>query len=154
MTACQNLYYYLEGTFNGCKLSHVSRSSNEEFDNLANIESQCLPVPPGVLWEEIIERSIKETKASGSSKQKHHTIAGPRAETEALEDTPKPEEIMMVKIAWMQLYLAYMLNKTLPEDVVEARRIVRRSKAFVVVQGKLYKKSISGVLQRCVTSQE
>jgi hypothetical protein len=30
--------------------------------------------------------------------------------------------------------------------VVEARRIVRRSKAFVVLQGKLYKKSITGVL--------
>jgi hypothetical protein len=47
-----------------------------------------------------------------------------------------------------------MLNKTLPKDVVEAQRIIRRSKAFEVVQGKLYKKSISGILQRCVTPQE
>jgi hypothetical protein len=54
----------------------------------------------------------------------------------------------------MQPYLANMINKTLPEDVVEARRIVRRSKAFVVLQGKLYKKSITGVLQRCITPQE
>jgi hypothetical protein len=61
---------------------------------------------------------------------------------------------MMVEVAWMQPYLAYMLNKTLPVDVVEAQRVVRRSKAFVVVQGKLYKKSISSVLQRCVTPQE
>jgi ribonuclease HI len=28
MTACRNLYYYLEGTFDGCKVSHVSRASN------------------------------------------------------------------------------------------------------------------------------
>jgi hypothetical protein len=54
----------------------------------------------------------------------------------------------------MQPYLAYMINKTLPKDVVEARRIVRRSKAFAVVQGKLYKKSIIEVLQMCVTPQE
>jgi hypothetical protein len=54
----------------------------------------------------------------------------------------------------MQPYLAYMINKALPEDTVEARRIIRRSKAFVVLQGKLYKKSITGVLQRCVTPQE
>jgi hypothetical protein len=54
----------------------------------------------------------------------------------------------------MQLYLAYMINKTLPEDVVKARRIARRSKAFVVVQGKLYKKSITGVLQICVTPRK
>jgi hypothetical protein len=31
---------------------------------------------------------------------------------------------MMVEVTWMQPYLAYMVNKTLPEDVLEARRIV------------------------------
>jgi ribonuclease HI len=45
MTAYRNLYYYLEGIFNGCEVSHVSRASNEEADNFANIRSQCLPVP-------------------------------------------------------------------------------------------------------------
>jgi ribonuclease HI len=48
MTAYRNLYYYLEGTFDGCEVSHISRASNEEADNLANIGSQCLPVPPRV----------------------------------------------------------------------------------------------------------
>jgi hypothetical protein len=69
-------------------------------------------------------------------------------------DSHEPEEVMMVEVTWMQLYLAYMLNKALPEDVVEARRIMLRSKAFVVVKEELYKKSISGVLQRYVTPQE
>jgi hypothetical protein len=55
MTTYRNLYYYLEGTFDGCEFSHVSRASNEEANNLANIGSQCLPVPQGVFWEEIIE---------------------------------------------------------------------------------------------------
>jgi hypothetical protein len=61
---------------------------------------------------------------------------------------------MMVEVTWMQPYLAYMVNKTLTEDVVEAQRIVRRSKVFVVLQGRLYKKIITGVLQRYVTPQE
>jgi ribonuclease HI len=39
MTAYRNLYYYLEGTFDGCEVLHVSRASNEEADNLANIGS-------------------------------------------------------------------------------------------------------------------
>jgi ribonuclease HI len=43
MMAYQNLYYYLEGTFDGCKVSHISRASKKEADNLANIGSQCLP---------------------------------------------------------------------------------------------------------------
>jgi hypothetical protein len=61
---------------------------------------------------------------------------------------------MMIEETWMQPYLAYMVNKTLPEDIVQAKRIIQRSKAFVVLQGKLYKRSITCVLQRCVTPQE
>jgi hypothetical protein len=62
MTAYRNLYYYLEGKFDGCEVLHVSRASNKEADNLANIGSQCLPIPQGVFWEDIVERSIKSTK--------------------------------------------------------------------------------------------
>jgi ribonuclease HI len=50
-TAYRNLYYYLEGTFDGCEVSHISRASNEKADNLANIRSHYLPVSPGVFWE-------------------------------------------------------------------------------------------------------
>jgi hypothetical protein len=118
MTAYRNLYYYLEGTFDGCKVLHVSRASNEEADNLANIGSQCLPVPQGVFWEEIIERSIKNSKTSTTDGQVTGSGAG---KTSAAE----PEEVMMIEETWMQPYLAYMINKTLPEDTVEAKRIIR-----------------------------
>jgi ribonuclease HI len=62
MMAYKNLYHYLEGTFDGCEVSHVSKNNNEEDDNLANIGSQCLPIPSGVFWEEIVKRSIKTLK--------------------------------------------------------------------------------------------
>jgi hypothetical protein len=137
MMAYKKLYHYLEGTFDGCEVSHISRNNNEEADTLANIGSQCLSVPSGVFWEEIVERSIKSST----------TTAGSGATTE-------PEEVMMIEETWMHPYLAYMINQKLPEDAVEAKRITRRSKAFVVLEGKLYKRSISGVLQRCVTPQE
>jgi ribonuclease HI len=151
MTTYINLYYYLEGTFDGCEVLHVSRASNEEADNLANIGSQCLPVPQVVLWEEIIERSIKNSKVSTTGEQVQHQAAGSRADNSG---TAEPKEVTMIEETWMQPYLAYMVNKTLPEDTVQAKRIIRRSKAFVVLQGKLYKKSITGVLQWCVTPQE
>jgi hypothetical protein len=79
MMAYKNLYHYLEGTFDGCEVSHISRNSNEEADILGNIGSQCLPVPSGVFWEEIAERSIKSVKSSTT------TAAGSGA-------MPKPEE--------------------------------------------------------------
>jgi hypothetical protein len=146
MTVYRNLYYYLEGTFDGCEVSHISRASNEEADNLANIGSQCLPIPPGVFWEEIVKRSIKDNKTLSPGEPSQHVTAGSGASKLGTESTAEPEEVMMIVETWMQPYLAYMMNKTLPKDTVETRRIIRRSKAFVVLQGKLYKKSITGVL--------
>jgi ribonuclease HI len=124
MTAYRNLYYYLEGTFDGCEVSHVSRASNEEADNLANIGSQCLPVPPGVFWEEIIERSIKNNKTSTTEEQGQHPTTGSGAGKPGIGSTAEPEEVMMIEDTWMQPYLAYTINKALPEDTVEARGII------------------------------
>jgi hypothetical protein len=68
-------------------------------------------VPSGVFWEEIVERSIKSIKSST-------TAAGSGA-------TPELEEVMMIEETWMQSYIAYMINKQLPEDAAEAKRITR-----------------------------
>jgi ribonuclease HI len=122
MTAYKNLYNYLEGTFNGCEVSHVSRASNKEADNLANIRSQCLPVSQGDFWEEVIERSIKSNKTSAIEEQGQHQATGSGARKAS---TAEPEEVMMIEDTWMQPYLAYMINKALPEDTVEAKRIIR-----------------------------
>jgi hypothetical protein len=111
-------------------------------------------IPPRVFWEKIIEISIQGTKSSSTKKQKPQSASDSGAEITAEDDSPEPEEVMMVEVTWLQLYLTYMLNKTLPKDVVEAQRIIRRSKAFMVVKRELYKKSIYEVLQRCVTPQE
>jgi hypothetical protein len=59
MIAYHAMYDKLEGNFEGCKVTHIGRESNKEADNLANIGSKCLPIPPGVFFEEILERSIK-----------------------------------------------------------------------------------------------
>jgi ribonuclease HI len=97
MTAYINLYYYLEGTFDGCKVSHVSRASNEEADNLANIGSQCLPIPLGVFWEETIERSIKHSKASTTEEPGQYPTTGSGAGKPGAGSTAGPEEVMMVE---------------------------------------------------------
>jgi ribonuclease HI len=130
MTAYMNLYYYLEGTFDGCEVSHVSRANNEEADNLANIGSQCLPIPPGVFWEEIIERSIKGSKSLTPGEPSQHPTTGSGAGKLGKENIAEQEELMMIKETWMQPYLAYMMNKTLPEDKVEARMIGQRCPIF------------------------
>ncbi|KAK1621128.1 hypothetical protein QYE76_026645 [Lolium multiflorum] len=142
MMAYKEVYNELEKLFDGCEVNHISRLSNDEADVLANIGSQCLEVPPGVFWEEITERSTKSTK----SKKKEKKPSG--ATKEKQEDEEEDQDLVMViQIPWMQPYISYIL-KEIPDDPVEARRVIRRSKAFTVVKGELYKRSISGVLQR------
>jgi ribonuclease HI len=46
MIAYRAMYDKLEGNFKGCEVTHIGRESNEEADNLANIRSKCLPIPP------------------------------------------------------------------------------------------------------------
>jgi hypothetical protein len=125
MTVYRNLYYYLEGTFDGCEVSHINRASNEEADNLVNIGSQCLLIPPGVFWEEIIERSIKSSESSTPGEPSQHPSIGSGAGKLGTGNIAESKEVMMIEETWMQPYLAYMINKTLPEDTVEARRIIR-----------------------------
>ena len=62
------------------------------------------------------KKKDKPKKASGA-------VAAP--EPHILDEEEEPEEVMMIQIPWMQTYLAYMTKKEIPEDPVEARRVIR-----------------------------
>ncbi|KAM0924514.1 hypothetical protein ACQ4PT_004846 [Festuca glaucescens] len=155
MIAYKEVYNELEKLFDGCEVNHISRLSNDEADALANIGSQCLAIPPGVFWEEISERSTKAKKQPKKKEKLEKDSGAPAAIEESISrEEEESHEVMVVQVPWMQVYVAYISRKEIPEDPVEARRVIRRSKAFTVVKGELYKRSISGVLQRCVTPEE
>jgi hypothetical protein len=80
------------GAFDGCEVSHVSRASNEEADTLANIGSQCLPIPLGVFWEEITVRSIHGVKLSNPKKQQTHENKYSGADVVPEGDNMEPED--------------------------------------------------------------
>jgi hypothetical protein len=66
-------------------------------------------------------------------------------EAEAMDVEPAPNEG-----DWHDKYTAWMDRGELPSDRSEARRITRMAKSFALVDGELYKRAASGVLQRCV----
>jgi hypothetical protein len=123
MIAYHAMYNKLEGDFEGCEVTHISRESNEEADNLANVGSRCLPIPLGVFFEEIFERSVKiklaidPTLATRSgAKQTNSTPAG------GTEDLSKgAATVMLVEAVWTKPYLAYMARGELPEDPIHRR---------------------------------
>jgi hypothetical protein len=66
-------------------------------------------------------------------------------EAEAMDIEPAPN-----KGDWRDKYIAWMDRGELPSDRSEARRIARMAKSFALVDGELYKRAASGVLQRYV----
>ena len=63
-------------------------------------------------------------------------------------------EVLVITPDWTVPYIAYILRKELPEDEEEARQIVRRSKAFTVIRGQLFRESGTRVSQKCITPEE
>jgi hypothetical protein len=156
MIAYRAIYDKLEGDFEGCEVTHISRESNEEADNLANVGSRCLPVPPGVFFEEIFERSIKIKLAVDPALA---TCSGVKqsSSTQATgtEDFSKDAAVvMLVEVVWTKPYLAYLVRGELPEDSIHRRQVMRCSKTFTIINGELYKRSTTGVLQRCIAQED
>jgi transcription antitermination factor NusG len=56
--------------------------------------------------------------------------------------------------SWVRPIMDFMVNGQVPTDEAEARRIQRRSKAYTIINHEMYKRSATGVLQRCVKLAE
>ena len=113
---------------------------------LANLGSTGAQVPPGVFLERIEHRSIKQKRTSP-------TPAVPaRSKAPSTEDPPV--EVLLIEPTWTQPFLAYILRDEVPKDITESRRVTRRSKAYIVINGELYKRSVSGMFQRCIAFED
>nr|XP_051222157.1 uncharacterized protein LOC127340450 [Lolium perenne] len=118
----------------------VDRCKNEEADALARLGSRRLPPPPGVFLDIIT----------------HSSVRAPREVDIAEQPTPDSVLVAVVSDAagWTEPYMNYLERQVLPTDEAEARMIMRRCKSFTIINNELYKRSISSVFQRCVTSEE
>jgi transposase InsO family protein len=70
-------------------------------------------------------------------------------EADVMDVEPAP-----VKADWRDKYVAWMARGELPSDRAEAKRIARMAKSFALVDGELYKRAASGILQRCIPIPE
>jgi len=55
---------------------------------------------------------------------------------------------------WRTPYLNYLLHEALPTDKMVARWLARRAKSFAIVDGKLYRRSHTGILQRYIPVEQ
>ncbi|XP_066316347.1 uncharacterized protein [Miscanthus floridulus] len=151
MAAYYQKVRWLEDRFDGLELNHIPRHLNEAADALAKVASGRELVPMGVFTDDQHKPSMRyeglEQADNGPSD------LAPRADPPTAPSNPKVMELEEDPAVepdplndWRTLYLNYLLRNTLPTDKMEARWLTRRAKSFVLVEGKLYKQSHTGIL--------
>jgi len=145
----------LEDKFHGLELVHIARRYNEAADELAKIASTQGTVPPDALSRDLHEPSVDLGSGAGVE-------AAPTQQTDTVEALLMAAEVMEVEqrpsrpFDWRTPFLDCLNRCELPEDRSEAHRIARRDKSYVIYgeNNKLYRRSSTGVLQRCITIEE
>jgi hypothetical protein len=142
----------LEDKFYGLELNHVARRYNETADELANIASGRMTIPPDVFSKDIFQPSVKIDDAPEPVEASAQPEVPSVAEGEALRVEVERNGLTPVP-NWQTPYLEYLLRGELPLDKAEARRLARRATSFVLLgdEKELYHRSPSGILQRCIS---
>ncbi|SPT18539.1 unnamed protein product [Triticum aestivum] len=158
MAAYRNAVLKMSARFEGLEFHHVARENNQAADILAHIGTKRDPVPPNIFLERLFKPSVVwEGETGNNSPDPATTIDTEHSDViggSATEITPSAHVIVAVNAPWTEPFLAYLTRQELPEDPNEAHCIVRRSKAYKVHEGELYKKNATGVLQRCISEEE
>jgi hypothetical protein len=166
----------LEDKFYGLGLNHIAQRYNGTADELAKIASGRTTVPPDVFSRDLHQPSVKTDDAPEPKKASAQPEA-PSTQSEvpsawpevpsARPEVPSAPEGEALRIEgersevtpnqnWQTPYLQYLHRGELHLNQVEARRLARRAKSFILLgDGKeLYHRSPSGILQRCISIAE
>jgi hypothetical protein len=131
----------LEDHFEGLEFHHVSRDNNVAADVLSKLGSKRALVPTGVFVQQLCKPLIKLLSEPETSPN----------------DVLGSCDVLMAEaeVDWRLDFIAYIVEKRVPEDKVEREKIVRRAANYVVIGTELYRRSASsGVLMKCILRSE
>ena len=145
----------MKDKFDGLELNHGPRRLNKVATTLTKAASDREPVPIGIFASDQHKPSIRYEGSeqadggppdSASGADQPSAPSGP--EVMELEEGPAIELEPLVD--WRVLYLDYLLHDTLPTNRIEAQWLACRAKSFVLMEGELYKRSHTRILQHCI----
>jgi hypothetical protein len=133
----------LEVHFEGLEFHNIYRDCNMAVDVLSKLGSKCVLVPASVFIQDLC-------KPPSRLLSNQETSSG---------DVPPPggRDVLMAetKDDWRLNFIAYILEKQVPEDKVEQEKIIWCSANDVVIGMELYRRSASnGVLMKCILRSE
>ena len=115
-------------TFSSFDVRQIPRSENTRADLLSKLATSTpAELPKGVLFEVLKHPSTKEPRL-------------------VMEIDHEP--------SWVDPLVTYLRDGTLPQDAKEARKLRNQASRYVLYEGKLYKRSYSLLLLRCLRPSE
>jgi hypothetical protein len=140
-----NAYYAevrkLEDHFEGLEFHHVSRDNNVAANILSKLGSKRALVLVGVFVQDLRKPSIRLLSDPATSPS----------------DVPGSRDILMAEAEddWLLDFIAYIVEKRVPEDKVEREKIVWCAANYIVISTELYQRSASnGLLMKCILRSE
>jgi len=136
---CKEIHKW-ESNFYGIEYIHVVRDKNQAVDALSKLGSSRAQIPQGVFVQDIHEPSVG---------------------TDLVEK--QPIEAMLIDDAtpttnshdWRTPFIRYISDGSGFQDKTENERLIRRSKNYILVDGKLMRKNASSeVLLKCISQDD
>jgi hypothetical protein len=129
----------LENKFYGLEFYHIVCDNNVAADVLSKLRSTRAQVPAGIFVHELHAPSIPE----------------PAPLTTVPAHPPAGQEVMMIDVDWRQPFIDYLSEQKVPSDKNLVEQLICRTKSYVLVGDKLYRRGASsGVLMKRVPRQE
>ncbi|XP_066384656.1 uncharacterized protein [Miscanthus floridulus] len=151
--------YQLEDKFDGLDLNHIQRCLNKAANALAKVASSQETMPTGIFASNQYKPSVRYVEpeqtgdvspALGSGANRPLAPSNPKV-MELDEDLVTEPDLLC---DWRTPYLDYLLLEALPMDKMEAQRLARRAKSFVLIEGEHYRQSHTEILQRCIPIEQ
>jgi hypothetical protein len=133
----------LEGKFHGLELHHMLHDYNKAPDVLAKAASSQSPVPHGVFASDQHQPSVRAEGEKPPEESESEVMA-----------IDQPPEVNLEDPDWQFPILKWLVEGKLPSDQTEVRHIARRAKAFILIDGELYKRGAAGLLMRCILGDQ
>jgi len=149
----------LKDKFDGLELNHIPRRLNEAADALAKMVSSRESVPTGIFTSDQYKPSVRyeEPERTGD----RPLTLGSGADQPSAPPNLKVMELNVDLVAepntvanWRTPYLNYLLHEVLSMDKTEVQRLACHAKSFDIIEGELYKRSHTRILQRCMPIEQ
>ena len=136
----------LEGKFYGIEYTHVVRDKNQAADVLSKLGSSRAKVPHGVFVQDLLMPSIEEKDPTVDKPPDQQLVATVPASstTEPPPTTHEPD--------WRVPFIKYLIDGSGYTDWTENECLMRHSKQYLLVDGKLWRKNAKEeILMKCIT---